>query len=131
MAIELATRTEAEAAAGLIVESTFTSILDMSALQYSGLLRLLPVDLLLTERFDSLSKIKSLKCPVHFIHGKEDAKVPYRMSMELCEKAGNSATIHLVDGADHEDCCLIGKVEYRKRIKEFVSNCLIQADAPK
>ena len=128
VAIELATRTEAEDAAGLIVESTFTSISDMSALQYGGFLQLLPVDLLLTERFDSLSKIESIKCPVHFIHGKEDSKVPYRMSQELCEKAGELATIHLVDGADHEDCCLIGKVEYRKQITKFVSNCVSRAE---
>ena len=58
VAIELATRNEAEGTAGLIVESTFTSIMDMSALKYNGLLRLLPVDHLLTERFDSLSKIE-------------------------------------------------------------------------
>ena len=128
VAIDLATRKEAEGAAGLIVESTFTSISAMSDLQYSGLLQLLPVDLLLTERFDSLSKIESINCPVHFIHGKEDAKVPWRMSQELWEKAGEPATIHLVDGADHEDCCLIDKVEYRTRIKEFVSNCLRRAE---
>ncbi|MCA9034295.1 MAG: alpha/beta fold hydrolase [Planctomycetaceae bacterium] len=124
VAIELATRDEAEGAAGLIVESTFTSILDMSALQYSGFLQLLPIDLLLTERFDSLSKMDSIRCPVCLIHGKEDTRVPCRMSQELYERAGESATIHLVDGANHEDCCLIGKAEYRKQIREFVSNCL-------
>lgn len=128
VAIELATRTEAEDAAGLIVESSFTSISDMSALRYWGLLQLLPIDFLLTERFDSLSKIESITCPILFIHGKEDSKVPCRMSQELCEKAGEFATIHLVDGADHEDCCLIGKVEYRKQIAEFVANCLSRAE---
>lgn len=128
VAIELATRTEAEEAAGLIVESSFTSIMDMSSLKYYGLLRLIPVDRLLTERFDSLSKIELIKRPVLLIHGKEDAKVPCRMSQELCDKAGEFATIHLVEGADHEDCCLIGKVEYRKQIREFVSKCLIRAE---
>jgi len=128
VAIELATRTEAEGTAGLIVESTFTSIMDMSALKYNGLLRLLPVDHLLTERFDSLSKIESIQRPVLFIHGKEDSKVPYEMSQTLCDKAGELATIHLVDGADHEDCCLIGKVKYRKQVSDFVSNCLSRAE---
>jgi len=128
VAIELATRNEAEGTAGLIVESTFTSIMDMSSLKYNGLLRLLPLDLLLTERFDSLSKIESIKRPVLFIHGKEDSKVPYEMSQALCDKAGELATLHLVDGADHEDCCLIGKVEYRKHVSDFVSNCLSRAE---
>lgn len=124
VAIELATRSEAETASGLIVESTFTSISDMSALQYGGLLQLLPVDLLLTERFESLNKIEFIKCPVHFIHGRDDSKVPCRMSQELFDRATGLATIHLVDGAEHEDCCLIDKVEYRRRIQEFISLCL-------
>ncbi len=123
IAIELATRSEASDAVGLIVESTFTSISNMSALQYGGLLRLFPVDLLLTERFDSLSKIEFVKCPIHFIHGKADTKVPYRMSEELCEKAKGIATIHLVEGAGHEDCCLIDRIEYRRQVTEFVSAC--------
>lgn len=124
VAIELATRSAAENTSGLIVESTFTSIMDMAGLRYNGFLRLLPIDRLLTERFDSASKIEFIKCPVLFIHGKEDSKVPHEMSQVLCDKAGELATIHLVDGADHEDSCLIGKVEYRKQISDFVSNCL-------
>ena len=124
VAIELATRMEAEGTAGLIVESTFTSIVDMSPLKYGGLLRLLPIDYLLSERFDSISKIESVRCPMLFIHGKADSKVPYYMSQALCDKAGKLATLHLVDGADHADCCLIGKVEYRKQVRDFVSNCL-------
>jgi pimeloyl-ACP methyl ester carboxylesterase len=128
VAIELATKPEANRTAGLIVESSFTSVLDMSALKYYGLLRLLPVDYLLTERFDSLSKIESVKCPVLFIHGEEDSKVPYEMSQALCDRAGELAKIHLVVGADHEDCCLIGKVEYRKQVGDFVSICLSRAE---
>jgi uncharacterized protein len=124
VAIELATRREAKDTAGLIVESTFTSILDMSRLQYGGLLQFLPVDLLLTERFDSVSKIGSIKRPVLIIHGEKDSRVPCRMSETLREKAGEWATLHLVEGAGHEDCCLIGKVEYRKRVCDFVSGCL-------
>ena len=128
VAIELATRDEAESIAGLIIESTFTSIMDMSALRYNGLLRLLPVDLLLTERFDSLNKVGNIKRPVLFIHGMEDSKVPYRMGQTLCDKVGKLATLHLVPGADHEDCCLIGKVEYRKQVSGFVSNCLSRSE---
>lgn len=124
VAIDLATKIAENDAAGLIVESTFTSMLEMSTLQYGGFLRLFPVDFLLTERFDSLSKINLVKCPIHCIHGKADSKVPFEMSIKLCAKAGETATLHLVDGAAHEDCCLIDKVEYRKRIDEFVSKCL-------
>ncbi len=103
--------------------------MDMSALRYYGLLRLLPMDLLLTERFDSLSKVRNIRQPVLFIHGMEDSKVPFRMSQTLCDQVGELATLHLVPGADHEDCCLIGKVEYRKQVCDFVSNCLSRAES--
>ena len=79
VAIELANQPDSSDTAGVIVESTFTSILDMSSLRYGGLLQALPVSLLLTEKFDSLSKISSVKLPILFIHGDRDAKVPYEM----------------------------------------------------
>ncbi len=56
IAIELAARPEAEGTAGLIVESSLTSVRDMCSQRYYGLLRLLPVDLILTERFDSIAR---------------------------------------------------------------------------
>ena len=131
VAIDLATRKEAEGTAGLIVESTFTSIIDMSAWKYYGLLRLLPVNLLLTERFDSVSKIQLIKCPILFIHGTEDPKVPPEMSRTLSDMAGELATLCLIDGAGHEDCCSIGRNEYREHVNNFVSTCLNRAESGK
>ncbi len=124
VAIELATKKDSSDTAGLIVESTFTSIQEMSALQYHGLLRLLPVSLLLTEEFDSLSKINSVKLPILFIHGKEDKKVPFEMSERLRAMAGGSHPLCLIDGAGHENCGSIGKVKYRKYLDEFVTACI-------
>ncbi len=127
IAIELAARPEAEGTAGLIVESSLTSVRDMCSQRYYGLLRLLPVDLILTERFDSIGKVDKIHRPILFIHGKEDTKIPCWMSQELREKAGDNAELLLIEGAGHADCCLIGKVEYRTKIREFVSRCLGQS----
>ena len=66
-------------AAGLILESTFTSIPDMAKLTYW----MFPTDWLLNQRFDALAKIPLLRLPVLFIHGTADAEVPYTMSERL------------------------------------------------
>ncbi len=124
VAIELATKKECSDTAGLIVESTFTSIQEMSALRYYGLLRLLPISLLLTEKFDSFSKISSVKLPILFIHGRDDRKVPFEMSEKLRVKAGGSHLLCSIDGAGHENCGSIGKVKYRRYLDEFVTACL-------
>ncbi len=129
IAIELAARPEAEGTAGLIVESSLTSIRDMCSQRYYGVLRLFPIDLILTERFDSVGKVDKIHRPILFIHGKEDAKIPCWMSQVLCEKAGDNAELLLIEGAGHVDCCLIGKVEYRTKIRDFVSRCLDQNHA--
>ncbi len=41
------------------------------------------------------------------------------MSQELREKAGDNAELLLIEGAGHADCCLIGKVEYRTKIRDL------------
>lgn len=79
IAIELA-RHHPEAA-GLIVESGFTSIYEMSRLDYRY--RMLPVKLLLNQRFESISKIPEVKLPKLFMHGTDDDIVPFWMGEEL------------------------------------------------
>lgn len=127
VAIELATKSDSNDTAGLILESTFTSIQEMSARRYYGLLKLFPVSLLLTERFDSLSKINAVKLPILFIHGMEDKKVPFEMTECLHETSGRSNMPCLIPGAGHENCGSIGKVQYRKSLDEFVTACLNSA----
>jgi uncharacterized protein len=124
VAIELATRSESSDLAGLIVESTFTSVLDMSALRYQGMLRLLPVSLLLSQKFDSLSKIDSVLLPTLYIHGDKDAKVPFEMTETLYNATRVPKQKCIIEGAGHENCGSIGKVQYRQYLDEFVSACL-------
>lgn len=128
VAIELATRKEAEGTAGLIVESTFTSILEMSALRYNGLLNLLPIDFLLTERFDSLSKIPLITRPILIIHGTEDPKVPHEMSQRLFDMAGGTPKKCFIEGAGHENCGSIGKKQYHEALEEFVAVSMDRAE---
>jgi pimeloyl-ACP methyl ester carboxylesterase len=125
VAIDLATRDQAKGTAGLIVESSFTSISDMTPYRFGGLLMLLPIDLLLTERFDSIRKIGGVKPPTLVIHGKNDAKVPFEMGKALHKEIENQGGLFCeIPNGDHADCCTASPEIYRDSLISFVSNCL-------
>ncbi|MBK8741521.1 MAG: alpha/beta fold hydrolase [Betaproteobacteria bacterium] len=85
---------------GLILESTFTSIGDMARKYAWGWL---PVELILTQRFDSLEKIPEVSAPTLFVHGKEDRFVPPAMSEQLFAASRAAKRLLLVDGAGHSN----------------------------
>ena len=122
IAIELASR-HADAG-GLIVEGAFTSVKDMANWK-SPVTHLLPVDLLLRHRFNSIEKIADVEVPKLFIHGVQDEKVPLRMSEELHAAAREPKYPLLrVNGGGHADCCLVGLLEHRAAINTLVSESL-------
>jgi alpha-beta hydrolase superfamily lysophospholipase len=79
IAIELASKKPQ--AGGLIVQSSFSSMLKQ--IDRAWWSKLFPVPLLLTQKFDSLSKVKSLQVPVLYIHGTADQAIPVEMSRAL------------------------------------------------
>ena len=118
IAIELATRHPD--AAGLIVESGFTSVTDMAHWKFP-FTHLLPLDRLLRHKFDSIAKVGQLQIPVLFIHGTGDEKVPPRMSVALHEAATTTpAKLVKIEGGGHADCCLVGTVEHANSIRHFI-----------
>ena len=100
VAIDLATKHPREFIAAFI-EATFTSMFDMSTL--NPLYRVLPVDTLLTERFESAQKIGGVKLPVLFIHGTADQRIPHSMSQQLYARAPQPKTLISVSGATHNN----------------------------
>lgn len=122
IAIELATRHSD--AAGLIVESSFTTISEIAQWKIP-ITSLLPLDLLLNHHFRSVDKIGEVAMPKLFIHGRQDPKVPFRMSQQLHAAAREpKAPLLCIEGGGHADCCLIGLVEHRAAIQDFVSKTL-------
>jgi len=115
IAIELATHHPE--AAGLIAESTFTSMKAMGKREYYYL----PVEWLLTEHFDSVHKVANLKIPVLYIHGKMDSLIPYRMSERLYEKSPEPKFLKLIEGGEHGNSSVMGWVEYRDAFTTFVN----------
>src|SRR5207244_1398871 len=69
---------------GLIVESTFTTLADIArALSYDWL----PVQWIMTQKFDSMTKIAQVRMPVLLVHGDADRYVPARFSRALYDAA--------------------------------------------
>lgn len=114
VAIDLAARHPE--AAGLIVESSFTSMQAMGEIKHG----MLPVGLLLNQRFESLQKIGKLKIPVLLIHGTWDDRVPFEMSQRLYAAAPQPKKLVLIEGGEHSNSKAIGWVEYRDAVSAFV-----------
>jgi len=106
-------------AGGLIVEATFTSIADMG--RRNKLYRLLPIDLITHQRFDSINKINRLKMPVLILHGTEDRVVPFEMSRRLYEQAPYPKRLKLILGGGHNNSARVGGAEYLNTVREFIA----------
>ncbi|MBW4663328.1 MAG: lysophospholipase [Chroococcus sp. CMT-3BRIN-NPC107] len=117
IAINLAT--QHPEAAGLIVNSSFTSIADV--VNTRGQFRLFPVKFLLNQRFESIKKIKFLKMPVLFIHGTDDNVIPVGMSKQLYAAAPQPKQLFIVPNAGHNNTAEIAGLKYFETVKKFVS----------
>lgn len=122
VAIELATRLRAgggePAAAGLIVESSFTTLGDIAD-ELVGSRWPVPVRWLLSQKFDSMAKVKDVGLPVLFVHGTGDRYVPARFSEQLHAAALEPKRLLLVDGGSHNNSMRVGRDEYAKMLRDF------------
>ncbi len=109
-------------AAGIIAESTFTSMVDMGKHKYPYM----PIDPLLNQRFDSLSKLSKLKIPLLLIHGTWDRRIPYQMSQRLYANAPQPKFLKLIEGGEHNNGAIIAPLEYRAAVSEFVQHFVPQ-----
>lgn len=114
VALDLATRVDG--AAGVIAEAGFTSLADVVAESNAAL------SLLVTQRFDALERVKSLKAPVLFMHGTADALVPPAMSERLYQAAPHPKRLHWIEGGNHGNWNGAGLDDYRRAVLEFVGS---------
>ncbi len=113
VAIQLATES---APARLILETPFESIRAMAGtLVPSAMARVIP------QRFDNLSKVPGLSCPVLFIHGDRDELVPFAHSETLYRASPEPKEFHRIAGAGHNDTYIIGGSAYFAAIASFIA----------
>lgn len=104
------------AAGGLIVESTFTSLADIArSLSYPWL----PLQLVLTQKFDSLDKIAKVDIPLLLVHGSDDRYVSPQFSEKLYQAATGEKRLLMVEGASHNNSMRLGRTEYREAFREL------------
>lgn len=102
--------------AGLILRSPFTSLTDIGRHHYP----LLPVRLLLRDRFASIDRAPRIECPVLVIAGGRDTVVPIEYTRRLyAAMAAPKQLVELPD-ADHNDSALLEGDEMIDAIVRFV-----------
>lgn len=85
VAVELAKR---KRPAALVVESTFSSLVDTASHHYPWV----PVRLLLRHRYDSIAKIDEVTIPKLFAHAPDDEVIPHALGRKLYEAAPEPKT---------------------------------------
>jgi hypothetical protein len=105
--------------AGLIVESSFTSIADIGKHYYPYL----PTSLLARIKYPSKNRISNVKSPVLIIHSANDEIIPYKYGQQLFEIANNPKSFLTIHGGHNEGFIVSGK-KYSDGIGNFIANIL-------
>lgn len=108
--------------AGVVVESTFTSIPELVKKTRWGWVPF--IGLAVTQEFDSLGRIAAVDEPLLFIHGTRDGVIPHEMSDELAAAAARAPPrlkrVIKVDGATHRGSPYVDQPTYDAALREFV-----------
>lgn len=110
VAVDLAAR---DGARGLVLASTFSSLPDVAAAHMPWALP----HLLMTQRFNSRSKIKGYYGPLLQSHGDADSIIPIESGRDLFAQARGPKKFLVIEGADHNDP---QSEEYRLAFDEFI-----------
>jgi alpha-beta hydrolase superfamily lysophospholipase len=122
LAIDLVAREQKDepaAVAGLIIESTFTSIPDVVRQMKWGWVP--GIGLAVTQPFDAAAKIQHVRVPLLVLHGTADSIVPHAMADALYAAAGSSyKKIVKIEGGSHSGSSRSGGAAYRDAVLQFV-----------
>lgn len=117
IAIEMAARYSTMA--GVIVESSFTSMMDMAR---KRIYRFFPIKFILDQEFNSIEKVKRLSVPILFMHGKKDSIIPYQMTVNLFEQASSAIkNIVLFEDGRHWNLKMVDNNRYIESITQFIN----------
>jgi len=83
----------------LVVDSTFTRMTDLAQAMFP----VLPVGLLMSNRFDSMALAAKVRAPVMVIHGEADDMIPVAHGHALASAFPPGATLVTLPGINHND----------------------------
>ena len=96
---------------GLILQSTFSSLVDVGWAHFP----IVPVSLLLLDRFPSSVRVRTVTCPILQVHGQLDSIVPFEIGQKLYdavpEKSSRGIAKRLIalPKTDHNDVFSFGQ----------------------
>jgi uncharacterized protein len=104
---------------GIIIESTFTSIpAVVRGMKYGWVPG---IGLVVTQPFDSATKIGKVETPLLIIHGTSDGIVPHAMADELFAAAASKfKKVIKIEGGTHSGASRTGGATYRDAVLDFV-----------
>ncbi|MBN1213524.1 MAG: alpha/beta hydrolase [candidate division Zixibacteria bacterium] len=114
VAIDLASKVKC---GGVVVESSFTSAAELG----QKLFPYFPVKFLLRFKFDSLTKIAKLTCPVLVTHSPDDDLIPIEMGRQLY-KAAREPKFFIELKGSHNDRGYLENQTYIKGLRDFIFN---------
>lgn len=107
---------------GLVVQSSFNSLVDAGRYHFP----MLPVSLILIDRFESDRHIARVTCPILQLHGSRDQIVPLRLGQKLFEAApakssgGLAKRQVILPNADHNDVYGVDRPLIVDALKKFL-----------
>jgi len=116
IAADLATR---QPAAGVILESAFTSVPDIAAQLYPWL----PVRWLSRYRYNTKKKLADIHSPVLIVHSRNDEIIPYSNGEHLFE-AANDPKLFLELRGGHNDGFMVSGDSYFRGLEVFINEVL-------
>lgn len=100
---------------GLVVQSGFTSLADLTGLHYPALSFLLPFA---SMRYDALAAIRTVKASLLIVHGGADDLVPVEHARRLYEAANEPKRLLIVPDAGHNDVVILGGAAYWDALRD-------------
>ena len=120
IAAQLATKVKAKA---LIIESTFTSYVDIGKRFYPYM----PVRWFARFSYRTIDYVKNVHCPVMIIHSRNDEVVPFEFGLELYETANEPKEFVDIFGSHNDGFLVSGEIykkawiQWLKFLKEYKS----------
>ncbi len=121
-AVAIALAHDVDGVAGVVIESSFTSIADLVRTMRWGWVPFIHVAV--TQNFNSLSRIARVNEPLLFLHGTADTIVPAAMSERLYGAARavppEMKKLVKIDGAGHRGAMALDTEAYGRALSDFV-----------
>jgi len=121
-AVAIALAAERDGVAGVVVESSFTSIPDLVRSSRWGWVPFLGV--VVTQEFDSRARIGRVNEPLLLVHGTADGLIPHTMSDELLAAATGVQPelkrLVKIDGANHRGAPFVDRATFDGALRDFV-----------